>query len=76
MSNITVRDVDDKVFREFKAAAAKQGLTIGQALTFAMLKYKSELKPKKKLTDYKSSSWGPETMYVSEQIDDIMYGEK
>ena len=75
MSNITVRDVNDDVFKEFKAEAAKQKMTLGQALTFAMMRFKGDIKNRKKLTDYKPTSWGKGTEHVSEKIDDILYGE-
>ena len=77
MSNITVRDVNDEVFRDFKAEATKQGMTVGQALTFAMMKFKGELgKPKEKFSSLKPTSWGKGTEYLSEKMDDVLYGEK
>lgn len=76
MSNITVRDVDEEVFREFKAETSKQGLKLGTALTLAMRRFKGELKTRRKLTDFKPTSWGEGTEHLSEQIDDILFGEK
>ena len=75
-TQITVRDVDQDVFREFKAEAVKHGLTMGSALTLAMEKFKAELgKKKQKFTSLKPVSWGKGTEHVSEQVDQIMYGE-
>lgn len=43
-TQITVRDVDEKVFREFKAEAVRHGLTLGTAITLAMKKYLQDSK--------------------------------
>ena len=76
-TQITVRDVDDNVFREFKAQAIHHGLTLGTALTIAMEKYQSELGGKrKKLLSWKPISWGKESTHVSEEVDSILYGGK
>ncbi len=76
MSNITVRDVDENVFREFKAETSRRGIKLGTAITLAMMRFKCEMKTRKKLTDFKPTSWGKGTEHLSEQIDDILYGEK
>ena len=73
---ITVREVDQDIFRNFKAEAARRGLTVGKAITLAMEKFKSELESKRKLELWKPTSWGKGTMYVSENMDDVLYGEK
>lgn len=75
-TQITVRDVDQEVFREFKAEAIKRGLTMGSALTIAMEKFKAELTKKKpKFTSLKPVPWGKGTEHVSEEVDKILYGE-
>jgi hypothetical protein len=74
-TQITVRDVDERVFREFKAEAVKRGMTLGSALTLAMEKFKSSLAGKRaKLTAYKPVAWGKGTERVSEEVDAILYG--
>ena len=73
---ITVREVDEKAFREFKAEAIRQGLTVGTALTLAMEKFRTELGKKKQLKLWKPTSWGEVTEYISEKMDDILYGEE
>lgn len=73
---ITVREVDSDTFREFKAEAVARGLTLGAALTLAMMKFKSELKRKRpKFTELQPVSFGPGSEHLSEQIDEILYGE-
>ncbi|MEK6899624.1 MAG: hypothetical protein AABX05_00725 [Nanoarchaeota archaeon] len=75
-TQITVRDVDQEVFREFKAEAIKRGLTLGSALTLAMEKFRAELGSKKqKFTSLTPISWGKGTEHSSEEIDRILYGE-
>ena len=72
---ITVREVDEKVFREFKAEAVRQKITLGGALNFAMEKFRADLSKKRpKLTYWQPSSWGPGSEHVSERIDEILYG--
>ena len=73
---ITIKNIDESTFREFKAAAVKKGVTLGTALTLAMEKFKNELlKKRDKFTTLKPVSWGPENKYVSEEVDKILYGE-
>ena len=71
--NITIRDVDEDVYSRFKAVAVKRKMTVGQAITLAMIKYQQETKPKGKLSDLKSVSLGPGSERLSEQIDEILY---
>ncbi len=74
---ITVREVNQNTFREFKAEAAARGMTIGTALTLAMEKFKYDLKRKRpKFTSLvKPVNWGKGTERLSEQVDEVMYGE-
>ena len=37
--NVTVRDLDEKVFRRFKGKAAERGMKMGEAVTRAMQLY-------------------------------------
>ena|SRR3989338_2738559 len=76
-TQITVRDVDVKIFREFKAEATKQGITLGGAFNLAMEKFRTEIgKKRPKLTSWKPMPWGKGTEHVSEKMDDILYGEE
>ena len=75
-TQVTIRDVNKQVFREFKADAIKQGLKLGTALTLAMEKFRSELHTKKiKFTSVKPTSWGKGTGHVSAHVDEILYRE-
>ncbi len=74
-TQITVREVDRNVFREFKAEAVAHGMTFGAALTLAMQKFKAEAaKKRSKFTDLKPMDWGRGTEHVSEEVDTILYG--
>lgn len=76
--NITIRDVDDMVFRNFKAEAVRDGTTLGNALTMAMKlwleHYKKNRRKKRDLTELKPFDWGKGTESSSLEVDDILYG--
>ena len=72
---VSIKDVDENIFREFKAESVRNGLKIGKALTLAMqlMLQKKEKKPKMKFLDLKPRDWGKGTERVSEEIDSILY---
>ena len=81
---IGVRDVDEEVFRKFRAMTVEERMRLGEALTKAMnsfLKEKREEKQKKHLrgVDYllkvKPFDFGPGTERTSEEVDEIVYGK-
>ena len=74
---ITIRDVDEKVFREFKSEAVRKGFTLGTAITFAMQKFRAELEKKRPLFTELVTPFdgGKGSEHVSEEVDSIMYGE-
>ena len=76
--NITIRDLDESVYRRFKAKAVEEGLKIGEAMTQAMELWirQRSMKPRGSLLDIKPFSWGKGTEKVSIEIDQILYGEK
>ncbi|MDO8642722.1 MAG: hypothetical protein Q7R76_04000 [Candidatus Woesearchaeota archaeon] len=74
---ITIRDVDEKIFREFKADAVRKGMTLGTAINFAMQKFRAELTKKRPLFTQLVTPFdgGKGSEHVSEEVDSIMYGE-
>ncbi len=76
--NITIRDVDEKVFRKFKAEAVADGTRLGNAVTKAMKfwvnKKGKEKHGKKSLLELNPFDWGAGTEKSSEEIDEILYG--
>ncbi len=76
--NLTIRRLDEGVFRKFKAKAAEEGMKLGQALTQAMEAWirQSPRARSIKLTDIETSNWGKGSESTSLDIDEILYGEK
>lgn len=71
---LSVRDVDQKIFREFKAGVVREGLNLGKAITLAMQEWLAKTKKHKmSLLDYKATQWGKGTEKTSEEIDRILY---
>ena len=72
---ITIKNVQEQVFREFKAESIREGLKVGDSLTLAMGLWleKSKKKPKLSLLDLKPKDWGKGTERLSEEIDRIVY---
>ncbi len=70
---LSVRDVDDDVFRDFKAEAVKKGLKVGKALTFAMQEWIDKSSPKKSFMRLKPMDWGKGTENSSMEIDKVLY---
>ncbi|MAE13526.1 hypothetical protein CMO92_03095 [Candidatus Woesearchaeota archaeon] len=72
---LSVKDVDASVFKEFKAESVRDGLKIGKGLTLAMefwLRNKNQ-KKKASILDFEPSLWEKETAKVSEKLDDVVY---
>ncbi len=76
--NVTIRGVDEVVFRRFKAKAVEEGMKLGEALTQAMALWIRERsgKPRGSLLEIKPFDWGPGTERASLEIDAILYGER
>ena len=76
-TQITVKEVDEKTFQELKAAAVKSKMTIGTALTLAIEQWVSSLRKTRlsKLSELKPRKWGNGTERLSEEVDEILYGE-
>ena len=72
---LSVKEVDEKIFREFKAEAVKEGFKVGKALTLAMMLWihRSNKKPKMSLLDLKPTNWGKGTERLSEEADTVLY---
>lgn len=77
--NITIRGVDEKVFRKFKGEAVKEGTKLGGAVTKAMKSWLDtrgkENRHEKSLLELKPFDWGPGTEKSSAEIDETLYGD-
>ncbi len=72
---ISVKDVEEQVFREFRADSVRSGFKVGKALTLAMKFWleKKEKKPRMSILGLKPKDWGKGTERLSEKIDEVMY---
>jgi len=73
---VSVRNVDEKLFKEFSIEAKRKDMAVGEAVTEAM-KLWLHKQPAKivRLRDIKPWSFGPGTEDISQNIDEIAYGE-
>ncbi|HLD33459.1 MAG TPA: hypothetical protein VJB66_01950 [Candidatus Nanoarchaeia archaeon] len=74
MTQVSIKNINKNTFREFKAEAIREGLTVGQALTSAMELWLTKTDTKLSFMNFKPSDWGKGTERLSEQIDEILYG--
>lgn len=72
---ISVKNVEEDVFREFKAESVREGINVGKALSLAMKSWlgKKDRKPRMSLLNLKPVHWGKGTERTSEEIDNIVY---
>jgi hypothetical protein len=76
--NITIRGLNEAVFKKFKAKAVEEGMKLGEAATQAMEMWvnRRSAKPKASLLDIKPFNWGRGTEKLSLEIDGVLYGEE
>jgi hypothetical protein len=76
--DVTIRAVDERAFRRFKARAAELDLRLGEALTLAIREWAkrdaSTAKRPSLLASLPVDDWGPGSEHLSEDIDRILYG--
>ncbi len=72
---VSIRNINPDVFKEFKAQVVKEGLNVGKAITFAMIEWLEQKNPKKDFLELKPFDWGPGTENTSKDMDRILYGE-
>jgi hypothetical protein len=74
--NITIRDLNESVFRKFKAKAVGEGMKLGQALTQAMEMWVRHGTERRELSllEMEVFSWGEGTEKASVEIDKEIYG--
>ena len=76
--NITIRKLDESVFRRFKAKAVEEGMRLGEAMAQAMemwLRQKS-VRRRASLIEIEPFDWGKGTEKTSVEIDQILYREE
>jgi hypothetical protein len=77
---MTVRGVDEKILRNFRARAIQKKMKMGDALTDAMKRWIKETKlheiDPKSLLKVKPFDWGRDTHMISKEINKILYSSK
>jgi hypothetical protein len=74
--NITIRGLDEAVFRRFKAKAIEEGMRLGEAVTQAMEIWikRRRAKGRASLLEMEPLDWGAGTERLSIEIDRVLYG--
>lgn len=75
--NVTIKNINRKLYQEFKAEAARRGLEVGEALTLAIQEFMKSERTNKNLSilEFEPFDWGEGTETVSEDVDAILYGD-
>ncbi len=72
---ISVRNVDDALFKEFKIAAARRDKNVGQAMNEAMRGWLDQQEGKTiPITRMRTFDFGKGTERLSQEIDETLYG--
>ena len=72
---LSVRNVNKRIFKEFKTQAIKEGLEVGTAVNMAMeIWTEREKAEKKNFLELEPFDWGKGTERGSRQIDKDLYG--
>ena len=74
--DITIRNLNEEVYRELKSQAALKGINIGEALNLAIRHWLNEREKGKRIIEPESSDWGKGTETLSEEINKYLYDEK
>jgi len=73
-TQITVKEVNEKAFRELKAFAVHHNMHVGAALSLAIESWLATMKNRKDtLSTLKPVNWGKGTEHLSEEVDSILY---
>ncbi len=73
----TIRNLDERAYRELMARAALSGKTIGEAVNEAIWAYLATPGPDRRsgtLSDLMPRSYPPGNERLSEEIDSVVYG--
>ena len=76
--NVTIRNMDEELYREVRSRAVEENRTVAEVLKDAMKSYLLA-HPKRERTlslrDWRPVDWGAGTENTSQEIDKILYGE-
>ncbi|HXE31171.1 MAG TPA: hypothetical protein VN515_05165 [Terriglobales bacterium] len=74
----TIRNLDPVLYRRARARAATEGKTVGAVINEALrqhLRPQSRTDAKPHWWDVPVENWGPGTENLSNEVEDILYGE-
>ncbi len=77
--NVSVRGVDEAVFRNFRSEVVRRGLTVGEVVNELLSKWLSAKKTNTKkfsLLELEPVDLGKGSEKLSSQVDEILYGGK
>ena len=76
--NITIRNIDNQLYREIKAEATREGINIGTAINSAIRLWldrkRLQTKPVRSFLKLEAIDFGPGTENLSEEHDKYMCG--
>ena len=74
----TIRNINETVYRQLKAKAALEGLSVGEAITEAIKAWLGYRKKEKKasILDIKPVRSKRKNRMLSVEVDSILYGER
>ncbi len=73
----TIRNIDPFIYKKLKEKAVVEGISIGEAVTKAISEWLGlEKKKKKSILEIKPEHFGYEYRNLSEEIDEVLYGEE
>lgn len=77
--NITIRNIDNQLYREIKAEATREGINIGTAINSAIRLWldrkRVQVKPVRSFLELEAIDFGPGNENLSEEYDKYLYGE-
>lgn len=75
----TIRNLDARLYRAALARAKARGQTVGALVNEALRAFLKAQPPKARrhsFLDFKPIDFGPGTEHLSEQVDEVLYGER
>jgi hypothetical protein len=73
---VGIREVDEEVFREFRANAVRRKMKLGDAVSRAMKQWVERNRHvRREKLKVKPFDWGKGTENTSDEVDEILYGE-
>lgn len=70
---LSVRNINERIFKAFKTKAVKEDLSVGEAMNLAMQLWLEGKKGKVSILDLKPMDFGKGTEKLSKEIDKTLY---